>query len=271
MSNADDVLKTYDAFEGKYFDDMATQITVELLIRPGARVPVKIARQIINEDQIIAVAPKKSQQSQSASPSAYYGNGQSAPSAHAASSSTQQSTPVPTGPSRGAPREPAQNRQNGAPVNPSAPTRPRAQQQQNGAAQAAKNQNNNNNAHYNKNTSSATSGKSLLQRMNIGLAERISGAPVPMGNSTTEPASSKKNKKQGGAGAGPARPNASIANQARRNMKPYAPFPASTPTHPKAQNANTNASKNKQQPKRTETQQEILDRELENFQKKRGK
>lgn len=54
-------------------------------------------------------------------------------------------------------------------------------------------------------------------------------------------------------------------------MKPYAPFPASTPTHPKAQNANPNASKNKQQPKRTETQQEILDRELENFQKKRGK
>jgi hypothetical protein len=49
-------------------------------------------------------------------------------------------------------------------------------------------------------------------------------------------------------------------------MKPYAPFPASTPTHPKAQIAS-----NQQQPKRKETQQEILDRELENFQKKRGK
>lgn len=189
---------------------MSTQITVELLIRPGSRVPVTIARRLVHEDQIIAVAPIKPLP-QSANPSVYYGNGQSAPLAPAAASSNvaqQDSTPIPTGPARGTPRDPAQNRQNGTPVNQSAPTKPRAQQQQNGAAQPPKNQNTNNNANYNKNTSSATSGKSLLQRMNIGLAERISGAPVPKGNPPTEPASSKKKQKQGAAGVGPARPNA---------------------------------------------------------------
>jgi hypothetical protein len=233
MKTVEDVLKTYDAFEGsmystismlkaydrpsahwlmifpppEYFDDMATQITVELLIRPGAWVPVKLARQIINEDQIIAVAPIKPQ-AQSVNPPAYYGNGQSASSAPAASSShvaQQSSAPIPTGPSRSGPREPARDRQNGAPANQSAPTRPRAQQQQNGAPQAPKNQNNH--ANVNKNTSAGTSGKSLLQRMNIPLAERISGGPVAKGNSPTEPAASKKNKKLGGAG-GPDRPNA---------------------------------------------------------------
>lgn len=231
MKTVEDVLKTYDAFEGstyrtipvvkasdrtsahrlmysppEYFDDMATQITVELLIRPGARVPVKLARQIINEDQIIAVAPIKPL-AQSVNPPAYYGNGQpsSAPAASSSHVAQQSSTPIPTGPSRSGPREPARDRQNGTPANQSAQTRPRAQQQQNGAPQAPKNQNNN--ANVNKNTSAGTSGKSLLQRMNIPLAERISGGPVAKGNSPTEPASSKKNKKLGGAG-GPDRPNA---------------------------------------------------------------
>jgi hypothetical protein len=195
--------------QSEYFDDMSTQITVELLIRPGSRVPVKIARRLVHEDQIVAVAPIKSLP-QSANAPVYYGNGQNAALAPAAASSSvaqQNSTPIPTGPARGTPRDPAQNRQNGPSGNPSAPPKPRAQQQNSGTAQPPKNQNNNSNANYNKNTSSATSGKSLLQRMNIGLAERISGAPVAKGNPPTEPASSKKNKKQGGAGVGPARSN----------------------------------------------------------------
>jgi hypothetical protein len=212
------------SFRPEFFDDMSTQITVELLIRPGSRVPVKIARQLVHDDQIIAVAPIRPPP-QYTLPPAHYANGQSAapvPSATTDNIAQQSSAPIPTGPARGTPREPAHNRQNGAPSNPSAPSKPRGaqQQQQNGAPQPPKHQNNNNNnnnnnntsgsnnANYNKNTSSAISGKSLLQRMNIGLAERISGAPVPKGNPPTEPASSKKNKKQGGAGAGPVRPNA---------------------------------------------------------------
>lgn len=190
----------------EFFDDMSTQITVEFLIRPGSRVPVKIARQLVHDDQIIAVAPIHPQ-TQSAMPSTYIGNGQNTAAIPSDNVAQQNSAPIPTGPARGTPREPSHNRQNGAPAKPSAPTKPRGAPQQNGSSQPTKNQNQNN-ANYHKNTSAATSGKSLLQRMNIGLAERISGAPLPSGNPPTEPASSKKNKKQVGAAAGPARPNA---------------------------------------------------------------
>jgi hypothetical protein len=54
-------------------------------------------------------------------------------------------------------------------------------------------------------------------------------------------------------------------------MKPYAPFPPNASTHPKSHHANGAKGKQQQQPKRKDTQQEILDRELENFQKRRGK
>jgi hypothetical protein len=185
---------------------MATQIKVEYLIRPGSRIPVKIARQIIDEGQIVAITPTHAQ-SQAAVPIPYYANGQAA----AGPSNVVPQAAVPTGPTRNAPRGPAQNKANGAFSGPStsAPSKPRGaqQQQQNGSAQASKSQSNNN-ANYHKNAGSATSGKSLLQRMNIGLAERISGGPQMKGNPPTEPASAKKAKGKGVASTGPIRPNA---------------------------------------------------------------
>lgn len=191
---------------------MSTQIKVEYLIRPGSRIPIKIARQIIDVDQIIAVAPIHAQ-AQSMAPVAYYTNGQAAAvMPPAGPSSVQAQTVVSSGPAGNAPRGPAQSKANGGFPNApaSAPSKPRGgqTQQQSGALQGSKQQPNSNNANYHKNTGSATSGKSLLQRMNIGLAERISGAPTPKGNPPTEPASAKKLKKHGVAGPGPARPNA---------------------------------------------------------------
>ncbi|KAJ9105243.1 hypothetical protein QFC21_001608 [Naganishia friedmannii] len=270
ISNAEEVLKTYDQFEGKYFDDMSTQIKVEYLIRPGGRIPAKIARQIIHDDQIIAMAPISSRpvpvQSSAYAPVA--------PPTGPANMQPQVATPVPAGNPRGVPRGAVHAKANGAPTNASThvPSQPRnvQQQHQNGNPAKAHSNNNNNSANYHNNANSSTAGKSLLQRMGIGLAERISGAPVSGAASPAGLAGSGKGRKAGG--AGPARPVSSISNQAKRNMKPYASFPPNASTHPKSQHANASKGKQQQQqPKHKDTQQEILDRELENFQKRRGK
>ena len=184
---------------------MSTQIKVEYLIRPGSRVPVKIARQIIDVDQIVAIAPIHPQ-SLPVAPPAFNPNSQTA----AGPSTVPVQQQVSSGPIRNAPRGPAQSMVNGTFANSSAPsnTKSRASQQHNGNVQGSKPPANSNNANQNKKAGAATPGKSLLQRMNIGLAERISGGPQLKGNPPTEPASAKKLKKQNGSGPGPARPNA---------------------------------------------------------------
>lgn len=186
----------------EYFDDMSTQIKVEYLIRPGGRIPAKIARQIIHDDQIIAMAPISSRPVP-VQPSAYTS---AAPPTGPANMQQHVATPVAGGNPR-VPRGAAHGKANGASANTSkpVPSQPRnvQQQHQNGNPNKAHN-NNNNSANYHNNANSSTAGKSLLQRMGIGLAERISGAPMPGSASPTGSVGGGKGKKAGG--AGPARP-----------------------------------------------------------------
>ena len=182
---------------------MSTQIKVEYLIRPGSRVPVKIARQIIHDDQIVAVTPIHPP-SQPVTPAAYYPNGQTP----AGPSNNTLQANIPTGPTRNAPRGPAQSKANGTFANSSASTSAKSRQTQLQNAQGSKPHASNNNSNHNKNAGAATSGKSLLQRMNIGLEERISRVPPSKGSPPTEPVSSKKLKNSNASGPGPARPNA---------------------------------------------------------------
>jgi hypothetical protein len=235
INNAEEVLKTYDQFEGsefplnqhkayaflssagthpfislhdlEYFDDMSTQIKVEYLIRPGGRIPAKIARQIIHDDQIIAMAPI-SARSIPVQPSAY--TPMAPPTGPANMQQQPPAAPIAAGNVRGVPRGPAHVKANGAPSNaakhvPSQPRNAQQQQHQNGhLAKAHTNTHSNNSANYHNNANSSTAGKSLLQRMGIGLAERISGAPVSGSASPAGSAGFGKGKKAGG--AGPARP-----------------------------------------------------------------
>ncbi|KAJ9108142.1 hypothetical protein QFC19_002610 [Naganishia cerealis] len=207
ISTADEVLKTYDQFEGtyssvlsitEYFDDMSTQIKVEYLIRPGGRIPVKIARQIIHDDQIIAIAPISAQ----AVPVRPSGHNVAPPPTGPANMQQQVAAFPTTGESRGVPRGGAQNKANGTATHASKPvpsqSRNAHQQYQNGNPAKT---HSNNNANYHNNANSSTAGKSLLQRMGIGLAERISGAPL---SGSGSPGGAGKGKKLGN--AGPVRP-----------------------------------------------------------------